>query len=565
MPAPDAEAVSAAEGALAEPAPSAQPDPTSARPWDPRAWPLAARVVTVTILLSACAIAAVGAYLATVIADGLYEQRRDRVLEESAEVRSDLQEQLRQLGSATATQRQDAVTAFVRSVGGGEGVSGREAALVPVDTGGGVWPVASDRRLLDEVERDFSDRVAREPDSLVWTSTGRTGADGAQHPGILVGTRVFVSGGGSYDLYLAYPLEEEQSTLSFVQRVMTGGGLVLLSMIVGIGVVVARLVTTPLRRAAQAAERIAAGDLSSRVEASGADELARVGRSFNRMASTLEQKVEDLTELSRIQQRFVSDVSHELRTPLTTIRMAASVLHEHRDSFPADLARTVELLSAQVERFEGLLADLLEISRYDAGAVQLEAQREDLDDLVRQAISDIAPLARARGCTLVERLAGADMLAVVDARRIDRVLRNLLTNAVEHGRGGPILVETAADEDALAVVVQDFGTGISPEDAAHVFDRFWRADPSRARTLGGTGLGLSISVEDARLHGGWLQAWGQSGQGAVMRLTLPRRPKGRLTRSPLILERPFDLDAETIAMPGERIGPAQLPRLEAER
>src|SRR5699024_3732525 len=189
---------------------------------------------------------------------------------------------------------------------------------------------------------------------------------------------------------------------------------------------VARMVTTPLKRAAHAAERMAAGDLTSRVEVAGADELAKVGESFNDMARSLEQKVDDLTELSHVQQRFVSDVSHELRTPLTTIRMASSVLDSRRQELPGELQRTTELLAAQVQRFEVLLADLLEISRFDAGAAQLEALREDMDALVMRAVEDVRPLAGARGCLLDVRLGEGASTAVVDARRVDRILRNLL-------------------------------------------------------------------------------------------------------------------------------------------
>src|SRR5690606_10827543 len=195
------------------------------------------------------------------------------------------------------------------------------------------------------------------------------------------------------------------------------GGGVLMALIIGIGTVVARLVTTPLKRAALAAEKMAAGDLTSRVEVSGADELARVGQSFNHMARSLEQKVDDLTELSHLQQRFVSDVSHELRTPLTTIRMASSVLDSQRAELPGELQRTVELLVAQVERFDVLLADLLEISRFDAGAAELEAHREDVNALVERALDDVRPLAAARGCRLEVQLSGTDVRAVVDARR----------------------------------------------------------------------------------------------------------------------------------------------------
>ena len=287
------------------------------------------------------------------------------------------------------------------------------------------------------------------------------------------------------------------------------------------------------------------------------------------MARSLEQKVDDLTELSHVQQRFVSDVSHELRTPLTTIRMASSVLDARREELPGELQRTAELLAAQVQRFEVLLADLLEISRFDAGAAELTAHREDIDALVERALEDVRPLAGMRGCQLDVHLSGRDMEAVVDARRIDRILRNLLTNAIEHGAGRPVLVQTAADADAVAVVVQDHGHGISPEAAERVFDRFWRADPSRARTLGGTGLGLSISAEDARLHDGWLQAWGQEGEGAVFRLTLPRRPGPVLVRSPLLLERSFDRDEPEAAVSptptGElRISPELLPDMDEQ-
>ena len=537
---------------------------------DPRSWPLALRVVLVTTLLSIVALLAVGAYLSSVIADGLYEQRRDRVLEETLEVRSDLIDSLSQVSGATSTQQQDEVNAFVQTAGGQGGGDRREAALIPVETSGNVFPVASsDQTLFDELDADLTDAVAADPDAVAWRSIGREDASGTIAPALLVGTRVIVPGSGSYDLYLVYSMQEEQETLAFVQRVILGGGAVLLALIVGIAIVVARMVTTPLKRAAHAAERMAAGDLTSRVEVAGADELAKVGESFNDMARSLEQKVDDLTELSHVQQRFVSDVSHELRTPLTTIRMAYSVLDARREELPGELQRTAELLAAQVQRFEVLLADLLEISRFDAGAAELTAHREDIDALVERALEDVRPLAGMRGCQLDVHLSGRDMEAVVDARRIDRILRNLLTNAIEHGAGRPVLVQTAADADAVAVVVQDHGHGISPEAAERVFDRFWRADPSRARTLGGTGLGLSISAEDARLHDGWLQAWGQEGEGAMFRLTLPRRPGPVLVRSPLLLERSFDRDEPEAAVSptptGElRISPELLPDMDEQ-
>lgn len=541
------------------------------RRWaDPRSWSLTMRVVSVTILLSTLAIFAVGGYLSSMIADGLFEQRRDRVLDEAASTRGALVMTLQGLAGRTATEQQDEATRFVQGVQSGSGTADRrEAALVPVGALGSVSVISSDRALSTLVDEPFSLAVKQAPDSLTWRSVAIPRSDGPAVPGLLVGTRVAVPGGGSYDLYVLYSLNQEQQTLTFVQRVMAGGGALLLALVMGIAIVVARIVRAPLRSAALAAERIAAGQLGSRVHVEGTDELARVGESFNEMAENLEQKVADLTELSRVQQRFVADVSHELRTPLTTIRMAASVLSEARGDLPPQLDRTIELLSTQVVRFETLLADLLEISRFDAGAARLEAQRHDLGALVHSAVEDVRVLAASRHSTVVVRMSPGDLEAVVDPRRIDRVLRNLLTNALEHGSGHPVRVEVAGDDAAVAVVVQDFGAGISPEDAARVFDRFWRADPSRARTIGGTGLGLAISVEDAHLHGGWLQAWGQVGQGAVFRLTVPRRPGAPLAASPLPLERDLTEGAQAAedhALPApaatsSRVGPADLPDL----
>jgi len=126
-------------------------------------------------------------------------------------------------------------------------------------------------------------------------------------------------------------------------------------------------------------------------------------------------------------------------------------------------------------------------------------------------------------------------MAEVDRRRVERILRNLLVNAVEHGEGREVVVTVAGDRDTVAVAVRDHGVGLAPGEEQLVFERFWRADPSRARTVGGTGLGLAISHEDARLHGGWLQAWGEKGRGSVFRLTLPRGAGQPLAGSPLPL------------------------------
>jgi len=295
---------------------------------------------------------------------------------------------------------------------------------------------------------------------------------------------------------------------------------------------VTRQVVTPVRMARRIAERLAAGKLEERMQVRGTDDLARLAVSFNKMAGNLQRQIRRLEELSRLQRRFVSDVSHELRTPLTTVRMAADLLHESRDQFDPISRRSVELLQNELNRFEELLADLLEISRFDAGAAALDLEDVDLRDIVNRVLENHETLLHRKGCA-VELDMPVPCKAKVDSRRIERILRNLIGNAIEHSEGQPIRISTAYDDDAAAVGVRDHGVGFRSEEAEMVFSRFWRADPARARTTGGTGLGLSIALEDARLHGGRLDAWGSPGEGAYFRLTLPRRPDVALTGSPL--------------------------------
>ena len=299
---------------------------------------------------------------------------------------------------------------------------------------------------------------------------------------------------------------------------------------------VVRQVVTPVRMAAGIAERLSAGRLQERMKVTGEDDIARLGEAFNKMAQNLQLKIQQLEELSRMQRRFVSDVSHELRTPLTTVRMAADVIHEARVDFDPVTARSAELLGDQLDRFESLLSDLLEISRFDAGAAALEAEPIDLREVVRRVIGGAEPLAERKGTRI--RVIGDEqpVVAEADARRVERVLRNLVVNAVEHGEGRDVVVRMAVAGGAVAVAVRDYGVGLKPGEATRVFNRFWRADPARARTTGGTGLGLSIAVEDARLHGGWLQAWGEPGGGSQFRLTLPRTADEPLRGSPIPLE-----------------------------
>ena len=362
-------------------------------------------------------------------------------------------------------------------------------------------------------------------------------AGGEPQPTLLIGAPVTVDtvADERFDLYYAFPLDQEEESLSRIRSTVVISGIALTLFVVGIGVLVTRLVVDPVRRAAGTAQRLAEGQLEERMAVRGEDDLARLATSFNAMADSLQRQITQLEGLSQLQQRFTSDVSHELRTPLTTVQMAAEVLHESRGDFPPHVARSAELLHAELDRFESLLTDLLEISRYDAGAAVLDWEPTDVGALVQRVTGDMSALATMHGCELRVSGPSQPVIAEVDARRVQRILRNLVGNAIEHGAGRPIEVTWAANRVAVALTVRDFGVGLSPAEAQHVFDRFWRADPSRVRTVGGSGLGLSISLEDARLHGGWLQVWGSPGLGAQFRLTLPLTAGAELTSSPLPL------------------------------
>jgi two-component system sensor histidine kinase MtrB len=253
------------------------------------------------------------------------------------------------------------------------------------------------------------------------------------------------------------------------------------------------------------------------------------------MATNLQQQIQKLDSLSRMQRRFVSDVSHELRTPLTTIKLAGEVIFANRKGLDPALSRSAELMQAQIERFERLLADLLEISRYDAGAVQAELEVRDLNAVVGSAIASIEPLAASRNMPIQVQLPARAVEAEIDSKRIERLIVNLLSNAVEHGEGKPIQVEVGENATAVAVCVTDFGVGMTKQQLERIFDRFWRADPARQRSLGGTGLGLAISKEDAILHRGWLQVWSKPKRGSSFRLTLPKRSDLVIANSPLPL------------------------------
>jgi two-component system, OmpR family, sensor histidine kinase MtrB len=503
------------------------------------------RVVGTTLVISAVMVAVLGFFLTEQIVDGLTlnaeASARAQVLTALSTARSQPSLAAPPQTWQVATQVMGSIARLLQPTSGTASYSvaiGLNAELV-TQAGYPPWATSFDAdatlpaALLESVQQEqVAEEQGKTENLLYYAPTTLTFAAGGQGtPAIAFGVPL----SNAYQLYFVFPLNDEQQTLQLVQKTLVGAGIALVALLAAIASLVTRWVVLPVRHAAQAAQRLSAGQLEERMVVGGADDLAALATSFNDMAASLQEKLRELEELSKVQRQFVSDVSHELRTPMTTIRMAAEILFESREDLDAAAARSTELLQSQIERFEILLTDLLEISRHDSNVATLDAEPADLCDIVRRSADDAQQLAERRGCRIEFRLPVQACMAEVDRRRVERILRNLLVNAVEHGEGRDVVVTVAADSDAAAVAVRDHGVGLGPGEEQLVFERFWRADPARARTTGGTGLGLAIALEDARLHGGWLQAWGEKGRGSVFRLTLPRAEGQPIAGSPLPL------------------------------
>jgi two-component system sensor histidine kinase MtrB len=492
---------------------------------------LAVRVVTSTLALSTAVVLVLGLVLQTQIADRVVRGKQEDA-------------QLRFTSSAALLERELATVDPDRDGAAGD-FNNAIAQLTDSGTAPGA-PTAGDFRAVlttggdggqvdagpvRDVPADLRQAVAGGTQAFRYTTVTEQGTG---VPTLIIGQPVRTAGARVVEFYLLFPLDAEQRTLGLVQSTLIVGGLLLLLLLAAIASLVTRQVVRPVREAAEVAERFADGYLDERLPVRGEDELARLGESYNEMASSIQSQIRQLEEFGALQRRFTSDVSHELRTPLTTVRMAADVLYASREQLLPALRRSSELLVTELDRFEALLGDLLEISRLDAGVAELVAERVDLRAVVLRAVDNVRGLAEDTGTELrLDLPEGVE--AEVDPRRVERIVRNLVANAVDHGEGRPVDVRLAGDDATVAVLVRDHGVGLRPGEASLVFNRFWRAEESRARRSGGSGLGLSISVEDARLHGGQLQAWGAPGQGSAFRLTLPREAGGPVPGSPLPL------------------------------
>jgi signal transduction histidine kinase len=315
---------------------------------------------------------------------------------------------------------------------------------------------------------------------------------------------------------LYFPFSEQglHRDLSELRNVLVVGWLIVVAVSAAVGNVLARRTLEPVGRASQAAHDMAEGLLDTRLPEQSQDEFGAWAIAFNRMADALEAKIGALSEAQARERRFTSDVAHELRTPVAALVGEASLLREHLDAMPAEARHLSELVVRDIGRLRRLVDDLMEISRFDARREGVVMEPVDVAALVATVI-------RTRGWQDAVTLSGDHPVVETDRRRIERIASNLIGNAVEHG-GPPVDVAITGDAGGVEVRVTDRGPGIPPESLPHLFERFYKADPSRAGR--GSGLGLAIAMENARLLRGTIEAQSVTGLGTTFTVRLLAPP-----------------------------------------
>lgn len=489
------------------------------------------RVVVSTLGLASVAVLLTGVAISYSVSASLFDSQLRRVLDASSQAMMAARSLVESSDAADPGAMQSLMSSALRAATATSGTDLVAVYRVPDQAYSELAPQDRVSTGLSgtTVSSELRARLQKGADAQYWQSVSLPDAKGVTGPGIVVGSMLRMpSTAGSYEVYLGYPLGEAAAALGAMQAIGIAGASALVLLLAAVLWFIVRWLLRPITRAAEMSARLARGALEVRLPASGSDELATLATSFNDMADSLQSQIGELAELSTMQQRFVSDVSHELRTPLTTIRLAGEVLYSQRDEFDGPTKRTVELLRTETERFEQMLGDLLEISRYDAGSVALQVEPTNLVHLVDEVIQGMRLLAEGRGSTLRFTAPGGHIECLVDPRRVRRVVRNLVGNAIEHGEGKPIDVTVDSSAQSVSISVRDYGIGMTDSERERVFDRFWRADPARTRTLGGTGLGLAISREDALAHGGTIDLWSAPRAGSQFVLTVPRKPGARL-------------------------------------
>ncbi|MFG2196862.1 ATP-binding protein [Streptomyces sp. NPDC048639] len=351
----------------------------------------------------------------------------------------------------------------------------------------------------------------------------RVDKDGAPWLTIAVPT-VFTTGGSvrptGLVLYAVMPLTDEEASVRAMVTAARDGAVPGLAVALIPALLAARSVLRPVRDLRKAAHSMGRGRLDTRIQVKGSDELADLAHTFNASAVELEHSVDELRRAEARARRFASDVSHELRTPLAGMLAVTELLDEDAARLAPDTATAVRLISAETGKLAVLVEDLMEISRFDARAAELNTDEVDAAQTIRKTLSSRHWTDPARFVTELPD----GVRARLDPRRFDVVIANLVGNALRHGHAPVALtLRTETGDDGvtrLVTEVADHGPGIRPDALPHIFDRFYKAEAARTRSAG-SGLGLAITLENVRLHGGTVRAANSPQGGAVFTVEIP--------------------------------------------
>ena len=492
---------------------------------------LQVRVIGMILVASTVVMIILAYALVSVLTQRLVDQKVDIADQEIERARIAVEQQINATGSANSVQvRINSARASLTqmSAEGGESHAVYEPVIVVENTSGEITTSPEGYRIPESLRASVAN------DQVMYQFTTIEQPGGSSYRALVVGTPTMADI-PDLQLYLVMSMENEESTMALMRGLLSAAGVVVVVLLVGIAWLAIQQVITPIRSASRIAQRLAAGHLRERMVVDGEDEMGRLAASFNDMADKLSKQITQLEEYGDLQRQFTSDVSHELRTPLTTVRMAADLIADDAENLEPHTRRASQLMTRELDRFEELLADLLEISRHDAGVADLQSANIDIRSCIESAMQQTEHLAKELGVEVISNAPEASVNVQADPRRIERVLRNLLANAIDHSEGNPVTIDVGHTETAIAVAVTDEGVGLKEGQEELVFNRFWRADASRKRHSGGTGLGLAIAREDAVLHGGTLDAVGIPGVGSRFRLIIPRAPGAPFGDEPLPL------------------------------
>lgn len=495
---------------------------------------LQVRVIGMILVASTVVMIILAYALVSVLTQRLVDQKIGIGDQEIDRARIAVEQQINATGAANSVQvRINSARASLTqlSAEGGESNTTYEPVIVVENSSGEITTAPEGYRIPEPLRNS----VANDQVAYQFTTIDQPG--GSSYHALVVGTPTMADI-PELQLYLVMSMENEESTMALMRGLLSAAGVVVVVLLVGIAWLAIQQVITPIRSASRIAQRLAAGHLRERMVVDGEDEMGRLAASFNDMADKLSKQITQLEEYGDLQRQFTSDVSHELRTPLTTVRMAADLIADDADNLEPHTRRASQLMTRELDRFEELLADLLEISRHDAGVADLQASSMDIRSCIESAMQQTEHLAKELDVKINANLPDYPVNVQADSRRIERVLRNLLANAIDHSEGNPVTIDIGHTETAVAVAVTDQGVGLKEGQEELVFNRFWRADASRKRHSGGTGLGLAIAREDAALHGGSLDAMGIPGIGSRFRLIIPREPGAAFGEEPLPLVLP---------------------------